>query len=157
MSNLLIMPFSDYGRSRINPNIPDVNTDWYEEVLRDGIIQNHSIGVSGGAEKVTYSIGTNYFAQEGILDMKNEYERFNMRSKVDVDISDRFKSGVNAIFSNATKYSPENAAWFKSYFAVPIMPVFDPLNTEASPIQYSNAQILGYRGTQNPFHRYELQ
>ncbi|QYA24182.1 TonB-dependent receptor [Gramella sp. MT6] len=140
-----------YGRSRINPNIPDVNTDWYEEVLRDGIIQNHSIGVSGGAEKVTYSIGTNYFAQEGILDMKNEYERFNMRSKVDVDISDRFKSGVNVIFSNATKYAPENAAWFKSYFAVPIMPVIDPLNTEASPIQYSNAQILGYRGTQNPF------
>ncbi|PTX44262.1 TonB-linked SusC/RagA family outer membrane protein [Christiangramia gaetbulicola] len=140
-----------YGRSRINPNIPDVNTDWYEEVLRDGIIQNHSIGVSGGAEKVTYSIGTNYFAQEGILDMKNEYERFNMRSKVDIDISDRFKSGVNAIFSNATKYAPENAAWFKSYFAVPIMPVIDPLNTEASPIQYSNAQILGYRGTQNPF------
>ena len=140
-----------YGRSRINPNIPDVNTDWYEEVLRDGIIQNHSIGVSGGAEKVTYSIGTNYFAQEGILDMKNEYERFNMRSKVDVDISDRFKSGVNVIFSNATKYTPENAAWFKSYFAVPIMPVIDSLNTEASPIPYSNAQILGYRGTQNPF------
>ncbi len=140
-----------YGRSRVNPNIPDVNTDWYEEVLRDGIIQNHSIGVSGGAEKVTYSIGTNYFAQEGILDMKNEYERFNMRSKVDVDISDRFKSGVNVIFSNATKYTPENAAWFKSYFAVPIMPVIDSLNTGASPIPYSNAQILGYRGTQNPF------
>ncbi len=140
-----------YGRSRVNPNIPDVNTDWYEEVLRDGIIQNHSIGVSGGAEKVTYSVGTNYFSQEGILDMKNEYERFNIRSKVDVDISDRFKSGVNVIFSNATKYTPENAAWFKSYFAVPIMPVIDSLNTEASPIPYSNAQILGYRGTQNPF------
>ena len=140
-----------YGRSRINPNIPDVNTDWYEEVLRDGIIQNHSIGVSGGAEKVTYSIGANYFAQEGILDMKNEYERFNMRSKVDIDVSDRLKAGVNTIFSNATKYDPENAAWFKAYFAVPIMPVIDSLNTAASPIPYSNAQLLGYRSTQNPF------
>ncbi|APG60252.1 SusC/RagA family TonB-linked outer membrane protein [Christiangramia salexigens] len=140
-----------YGRSRVNPNIPDVNTDWYDEILRDGIIQSHSIGVTGGSENVAYSVGTNYFTQEGILDMKNEYERFNIRAKVDVDISDRFKVGVNSVFSNATKYDPENGAWFRAYFAVPIMPVTDPLNTEASPVRYSNAQNLGYRGTQNPF------
>lgn len=140
-----------FGRSRINPNIPDVNTDWYEEILRDGIMQSHSIGVSGGGENVTYSVGTNYFSQEGILDMKNEYERFNIRSKMDVDITDRFKTGVNLVFSNATKYAPENAAWFNAYFAVPILPVMDPLNTEASPIQFANAQILGYRSPQNPF------
>ena len=140
-----------YGRSRINPNVPAVNTDWYEEVLRDGIIQNHSIGITGGADKVTYSLGANYFGQEGILDMKNEYERFNLRSKIDVDVTDRFKAGVNTVFSNATKYAPENAAWFKSYFAVPIMPVLDPTNTDAQPIPYANAQNLGYRGTQNPF------
>ena len=140
-----------FGRSRINPNVPAPNTDWYDEILRDGIIQSHSIGVSGGGESVTYSVGTNYFAQEGILDMKNEYERFNLRSKVDIDISDRFKTGFNTVFSNATKYNAENAAWFKAYFAVPVMPVMDPNNTEASPIQYSNAQLLGYRGTQNPF------
>lgn len=140
-----------FGRSRINPNVPAVNTDWYDEILRDGIMQSHSIGVTGGGDNVAYSVGANYFAQEGILDMKNEYERFNIRSKVDIDISDRFRTGVNTIFSNATKYAPENAAWFKAYFAVPILPVMDPLNIEASPIQFANAQLLGYRGTQNPF------
>ncbi|MDX1542873.1 MAG: TonB-dependent receptor [Christiangramia sp.] len=140
-----------YGRSRINPNVPAVNTDWYEEILRDGIIQSHSIGVAGGGERVAYSVGTNFFAQEGILDMKNEYERFNIRSKVDVDISDRFKTGINTVFSNATKFTPENGAWFRAYFAVPLMPVIDPTNEAAAPIRYSNAQLLGYRGTQNPF------
>ncbi|NJW54088.1 SusC/RagA family TonB-linked outer membrane protein [Salinimicrobium oceani] len=140
-----------YGRSRVNPNVPDANTDWYDEIIRDGIIQSHSIGVSGGGENVTYSVGTNYFAQEGILDMKNEYERFNIRSKMNVDISDRFKTGVNLVFSNATKFAPDNAAWFNAYFAVPIMPVLDPQNTGASPIQYSNARALGYRNPQNPF------
>lgn len=140
-----------FGRSRINPNIPDVNTDWYDEILRDGFMQSHSIGVTGGADNVSYSVGTNYFSQEGLLDMKNEYERFNIRSKVDVNITEGLKIGVNSVFSNATKYNAENAAWFKAYFAVPIMPVIDELNTEATPIRYSNAQILGYRGTQNPF------
>ncbi len=140
-----------FGRSHINPNVPAVNTDWYKEILRDGIIQSHSLGVSGGGEHVSYSVGTNYFDQEGVLDMKNEYERFNIRSKIDVNISDRVKAGVNTIFSNATKFTPENSAWFKAYFATPIMPVIDPMNTEASPVQYSNAQLLGYRSTQNPF------
>ncbi|WP_311196060.1 SusC/RagA family TonB-linked outer membrane protein [Antarcticibacterium sp. 1MA-6-2] len=140
-----------FGRSRINPNIPAVNTDWYDEILRDGLMQSHSIGISGGSDNVTYSVGTNYFSQEGILDMKNEYERFNIRSKVDIDISDRFKAGVNSIFSNATKYEPENSAWFKAYFAVPILPVMDPTNTSAAPNQFANAQLLGYRSTQNPF------
>lgn len=140
-----------FGRSRINPNIPAVNTDWYDEILRHGLMQSHSIGVSGGSDNVAYSVGTNYFSQEGILDMKNEYERFNIRSKVDIDISDRFRAGVNSIFSNATKYAPENAAWFKAYFAVPILPVMDPTNTAASPNQFANAQLLGYRSTQNPF------
>ncbi|AVR45511.1 TonB-dependent receptor [Christiangramia fulva] len=140
-----------FGRSHINPNVPAVNTDWYKEILRDGLIQSHSLGVSGGGDKVSYSVGTNYLNQEGILDMKNEYERFNIRSKVDVDVSDRVKAGVNTIFSNATKYNPETSAFFKAYYAVPTMPVIDPLNTEASPIRYSNAQLLGYRSTQNPF------
>ncbi|WP_289024185.1 TonB-dependent receptor [uncultured Salegentibacter sp.] len=140
-----------YGRSRINPNVPAVNTDWYKEILREGLIQNHSISASGGGENVIYAVGANYTGQEGILDMKNNYERFNLRSKIEADLTDRFKIGVSSIFSNATKYAPENGAWFRAYFAVPTMPVIDEMNTGSGPTRYSNAQLLGYRGTQNPF------
>ncbi|GJM31576.1 MAG: SusC/RagA family TonB-linked outer membrane protein [Saprospiraceae bacterium] len=139
-----------YGRSRINPNVPDVNTDWYETILRDAPIMNHSINVSGGGSKAAYAIGTSYFAQEGILDMKNQYERFNLRSKVDFKATDWFTIGGNAIFSNGTRYLPENGAWFRAYYAVPIMPVYDEKNTDAFPLQLANAQDLGYRGGQNP-------
>ena len=140
-----------FGRSRVNPNIPNVNTDWYKEVLRVAPISSHSIGVTGGGQNTTYGVNTSYFSQEGILDMKNEYERFNIQSNIEVNLSDKIKVGTNAIFSNATQYSPENGAWFQAYFAVPILPVFDPLNTEATPIPFSDATVLGYRGSQNPF------
>ena len=140
-----------YGRSELNPNVPDVNTDWYNEILREGIITSHGISVTGGGENSTYSVGANYFDQEGILDMKNEYERLNLRSKLDINVTDRIKVGSSFIFSNATQYSPEGSAWFRAYHAVPIMPVIDPQNTDAFPTRYSNAQLLGYRGTQNPF------
>ncbi|MCX2679303.1 TonB-dependent receptor [Galbibacter sp. EGI 63066] len=140
-----------YGRSRINPNLPNVNTDWYKEIIRPASITNHSIGVTGGGATASYAVGVNYFGQEGVLDMKNEYERFNIRSKVDVEVSPSLKIGATTIFSNATKYSPDDAAWFRAYFAVPIMPIYDGQNTDAAPHQLSNAQLLGYRGTQNPF------
>ena len=140
-----------YGRSRINPNVPAVNTDWYDEILRPGAMQNHSLGVSGGGENTTYSLGANYFAQEGILDMKNDYERFNLRSKIDYKATDRLTVGANVLFSNSTKYMQDGAAWFEAYYAVPIMPVFDQQNEAAWPEKYASAQTLGYRGGKNPF------
>ncbi|WP_209404838.1 TonB-dependent receptor [Pseudozobellia sp. WGM2] len=140
-----------YGRSRINPNVPNVNTDWYDLILRHAMQQNHSLGVAGGTESTTYSVGLSYFEQEGLLRMKNDYERFNIRTKLNFDISDRLNVGVSSLFSNATRYRPENGAFASAYFAVPTMPILDPSKTDAFPRAYANAQDLGYRGTQNPF------
>lgn len=140
-----------YGRSRVNPNVPDVNTDWYNEIMRTAPIQNHSFGVTGGSEDASYAIGANYFGQEGILKMRNEYERFNLRSKIDFKANDWLTVGANTVISNATRYDAEDSAWRQAYFAVPILPVFDPSNTNATPTAYANAQDLGYRGGQNPF------
>ena len=140
-----------YGRSRINPNVPDVNTDWFKEILRPAAIQNHNFSVSGGSQRASYSLGTNYFSQEGILKMKNNYERFNLRSKLDFKANDWLTMGGNLIFSNAVKYGQEADAWNQAYFAVPIMPIYDENNTAATPVNYSSAQDLGYRSGQNPF------
>ncbi|WP_313777721.1 MULTISPECIES: TonB-dependent receptor [Flavobacteriaceae] len=143
-----------YGRSRVNPNIPDVNTDWYDQILRQALIQNHSLNMTGGSEQATYAIGANFFSQEGILKMKNEYERFNLRSKIDFQVNDWLKVGGSMVLSNSTRYDAENSAWRLAYYAVPILPVFDPLllkKPDVFPTNYANAQDLGYRGGQNPF------
>ncbi len=141
-----------YGRSRVNPNVPDVNTDWYKEILRPADIQNHSISVAGGNPNASYSIGTNYFAQEGVLDMKNQYERFNLRAKIDFKATDWFTIGGNMILSNALKNGEEASAWNQAYFAIPILPVYDDhLMGIADPVNYANAQDLGYRSGLNPF------
>jgi TonB-linked SusC/RagA family outer membrane protein len=140
-----------YGRSRVNPNIPEPNTNWYAEIIRPALISNHSLDFSGGTDKARYSLGSNYFYQDGIMDMKNLYQRLNLRSKVDIKATDWLTIGGNLIFSNATKYNDAGNAWNEAYFAVPIMPVYDPENTQAWPENFSNAQDLGYRAGQNPF------
>src|SRR5690606_19554056 len=150
--DIVLAAMQRYGRSRVNPNVPNVNTDWFDEILTSATIMNHGVNFSGGSQSASYSIGVNYFAQEGILDhTKNEYERINLRSKVDAKLSDRLMVGTNFVFSNATQYGAEGSVWNQAYFAVPIMPVYDLQNTAASPIPYANAMDIGYRGTQNPF------
>lgn len=155
-ASFILNAMQRYGRSRVNPIAPDVNTDWYKEILRAGAIQNHSISVSGGGQKASYSIGANYFAQEGILKMKNDYERFNLRNKVDFKVTDWLTIGGNMIFSNALKYDDEGGAWNQAYFAVPILPVYDNQSTTAWPKNYASAQNLGYRSGQNPFPTIDL-
>jgi TonB-dependent starch-binding outer membrane protein SusC len=140
-----------YGRSRVNPNIPDVNTDWYNEILRVSRIQNHNLDFAGGNDVARYSIGTNYFLQDGILDMDNSYERLNLRSKIDVKATKWLTIGANLIYSNAEKFSEQASAWNLAYFAVPILPKYDDMNPAATPTNYANAQDLGYRSGQNPF------
>lgn len=141
-----------YGRSRIDPNLPAVNTDWYSEIMSPAPIQNHNLSFSGGGENTRYSIGASYFNQEGLLELqRNNYRRLNFRVKVDSKVKDWLDVGGNFNVSTARQYNGENTAWFRSYFSVPILPVFDEANTDAAPRKYANAQQLGYRGVQNPF------
>ncbi|HKK11635.1 MAG TPA: SusC/RagA family TonB-linked outer membrane protein, partial [Flavobacteriaceae bacterium] len=140
-----------FGRSRVNPNIPDVNTDWYKETLRTASTHNHDLQVNGGSDKVAYSLGGNFSYEDGILDMKNSYERSILRAKVDAKATDWLTVGGNFSYSNSVRYQEEGSAWQLIYYAVPILPVYDSNFTNADPTPYSSAKYIGYRGHQNPF------
>ncbi|SFC34546.1 TonB-linked outer membrane protein, SusC/RagA family [Parapedobacter composti] len=141
-----------FGAHPSNPNLPNVNTNWYNEVMSPAPIQNHNLTFNGGGENTRYSIGGSYFDQEGLLnEHRNNYRRMNFRVKVDSRVKDWLSVGGNFNASMARQYIGENTAWFRSYFSVPILPVFDENNTAAAPHRLANAQLLGYRGSQNPF------
>lgn len=56
------------------------NTDWQDETLRSAIVQNYSLGISGGGESSSYNFSTNYFNQEGVV-INTGTERYNFRYK----------------------------------------------------------------------------
>ncbi|WP_372651949.1 SusC/RagA family TonB-linked outer membrane protein [Draconibacterium sp.] len=148
-----------YGRSRVNPNVPNVNTDWYAEIMKSHARQqNHSVSVLGGNDKTSYSMGVNYYDQEGLLEAEDSYKRMNIRASIDHQANSWLKTGVNFNVSNGTRYIASDAAWFSAYHAVPILPVYDQQNYDDLvaqgidyPSNYSSAQLLDYRGSQNPF------
>src|SRR5690606_15537202 len=104
-----------FGAHPQNPNLPNVNTNWYNEVMSPAPIQNHNLTFSGGGENTRYSIGGSYFEQEGLLnEQRNNYRRLNFRVKVDSRVKDWLSVGGNFNVSTARQYVGENTAWFRS-------------------------------------------
>jgi len=105
------------------------NTDWQEEALRDAFFQKTSFSVSGGKEEVKYYISTSYLTDEGIM-KDNRYDKFNLRSKLDVKLSDRVKLGTNMSAGYAKRTRP--TVNFTDFYRTPsFMPVRHTAQTAA--------------------------
>ena len=58
----------------------NTNTNWFDEVFKTGIRQNHNINLSGGGAHNTYNVGLDYFQQKGTLEGAGpNYQRFTAR------------------------------------------------------------------------------
>jgi TonB-linked SusC/RagA family outer membrane protein len=79
------------------------STDWQDELFRDAVMQRYDFGISGGGEKSTYFISTNYFKQDGII-IGSDFNRGTMRINFDQKINKDLKLGV----SSNLNYSKSN-------------------------------------------------
>jgi TonB-linked SusC/RagA family outer membrane protein len=121
-----------------------VTTDWYQELVRTAPMTTHSLDISGTNEKTNYSFGGSYLFQEGIMDAVNRYQRFNIRTRLDQEVNDYLKIGVNFINSRYDQYLPNEGAFFSAYVNPPVYPVYDPANITAYPILFDAPQRYGY-------------
>jgi len=62
-----------------------VFTDWQDESLSTGAIQDYGVSVAGGSEKSRYFFSTNYYNQDGIL-VGSGFERINARVNSEFNI-----------------------------------------------------------------------
>ena len=127
-----------------DPSGYPASTDWYQELVRTAPMTGHSIDISGMSEKTSYSFGGSYLFQEGIMDTKNSFERFNIRGRLDQDVNKYLKIGINSIISHHTKYNPNEGAFFGAYVNPPVYPVYDPLNSDAYPVLFGSPQTFGF-------------
>lgn len=135
-----------------NPADYPTSTDWYEELVRMAPMTNHSFDISGSTEETNYSIGGSYLFQDGIMDAKNQYQRMNLRARLDQNVNNYLKVGINAINSRYDQYTPNEGAFFGAFVNPPVYPVYDDNNTEAYPVRFGSPQTYGF-GNQygNPF------
>lgn len=120
------------------------DTDWYKELLRTAIISNHSLGITGGSEKATYSVGMSYLYQDGVMDVKNNYKRLNFRAALDYDATSWLKIGFSSVVSISNQVLPNNSAWQQAFNAPSIYPVYDANNTSSFPNKYASPSSVGF-------------
>ena len=122
----------------------NADTNWYDELLRTAMMTNHSLNISGGTEKATYSAGMSYLAQDGIMDVENYYRRLNFRAALDYEARKWLKVGFNGVFSNSQQQLPKNAAWQQAYNTPSIIPVYDDRRDDAVfPKKYTSPEQVG--------------
>ncbi|HET7564683.1 MAG TPA: TonB-dependent receptor [Gemmatimonadaceae bacterium] len=67
-----------------------VNTDWQSAVFRTAPVSNVHLDISGGNDRVTYSVGGTYFDQQGIV-KASSYKRASGRVNLDFDATDKLR------------------------------------------------------------------
>lgn len=76
------------------------NTDWQDEIYRNGNTQNYQLSVSGGSGDVNYYFSGTYFDQQGII-VNSNFEKIQFLANVDAKVGDRLKIGINSVTSRS--------------------------------------------------------
>ena len=105
------------------------DTDWFDQIMRTAISQNHSLSLSGGGSAHNYRASVNYMDMEGIM-KDNSYENINFRFQFSQRaINDRLKIGLTGV-ANVRNISPSNKT--NSVLASNFLPVYPVKNQDGS-------------------------
>lgn len=77
---------------RVN-EIQNGGTNWQDQILRNAMVQNHGLSISGGDNKTKYFASFNYFNQNGVL-IESGFKRYDTRLNLQHK-SNKFLVGVN--------------------------------------------------------------
>lgn len=76
-------------------NFGRYDTDWRSLVLKNNaMVQNYSVGVSGGSDYINAYASAGYYNQEGLVP-NNSFSRYNLRLNTDMKVNNWIKLGVD--------------------------------------------------------------
>lgn len=144
------------GRKDIDPNsysYPDniiaeyADTDWWDELDRAAMIQNHQVGLSGGTDKGQYSMSANYFKQDGTT-IHTYYERYQVRANTSFNVRPWLRFGENLTYAwtkdlGRNSETGEATAYSWTYRSSPWVPVRDVAGN------FAGSKIAGTGNWQN--------
>ncbi|RYY95818.1 MAG: TonB-dependent receptor [Chitinophagaceae bacterium] len=74
--------------------IVGASTDWQQEALRNANITNVQLNVSGGTNTLRYFLSGGFQRDQGLM-YHSEYDKYNVRARMDADLSKRVKVSLN--------------------------------------------------------------
>jgi len=129
------------------------DTDWWDEIDRIGLVQNHQLSLSGGTDKGQYTMSANYYDQKGTV-IESYYTRYQIRANSQYNIRPWLRLGENLTYSfaknnNLNFSGTESSPYSWTYRASPYISVYD---IEGN---YAGSKMSGTGNWQNPVAIYE--
>ncbi|MEM9298464.1 MAG: TonB-dependent receptor [Bacteroidota bacterium] len=103
--------------NRNNPFTPELidelaalgSTNWYDEYVNTGFVQDHNVSITGGSGNIKYRFSNRYFDQEGYVEGDWFTERLSSRLNLDMRLSDKLNAGISIAYTNTNnRQAPKN-------------------------------------------------
>lgn len=132
------------------------DTNWYDATFSDfSPIQSYNLNTTGGTERIRYFLSTGYLDQVGMPKTGDTwFKRYNVRSNVDVQITDNFNIGFDLSARIEQRHYPGTSfvhimeGLFASQPMFPAEfpnPSYRPTNGKGgAPTNATNADLIGY-------------
>ncbi len=106
------------GQSPAFPDIANLkyDTDWFDEITQNGVVQSHTVTFSGGSKNTTNLFSAGYFSDEGVL-KGAKFDRISLRSNNELRPFSFLKIG-NVLTANITKSDNKSAGSFSDAYRV---------------------------------------
>ena len=90
----------------------NTNTDWFSEVFKNGVRQNHNVNLRGGGAHNAYNIALDYYNQKGTLEGAGpNYQRYTARVNNTMDVKCvKFHTSFTYSHSNQDNMGLSNAS-----------------------------------------------
>lgn len=137
------------------------STNWCDELFDNNVPQEqYNISMNGGTEKIRYFFNLGYLKQNGSYKSGSlNYDRWNFRSNVDANITDRLRAVVQVsgymdeknqpftdiwtVYKSAWTSRPTSQAWLDGDHS---LPAFDnQMLGTGNPVANTNSDFTGYR------------
>jgi TonB-dependent starch-binding outer membrane protein SusC len=87
-----------------------VNTDWVDLMVHNGSVQNNHIAISGGSEKTTFRLSTEYFNEKGLMN-NDELKRYVQHLNLDHQVFKSLKVGTVLNFNTSNQDRRNTSFW----------------------------------------------
>lgn len=88
-----------YPQNVVNQFADGPNTNWFDELLQRGGLQQHNFSISGGSENTNFNISLGYLQNEGVVKNVEGSERYNIRLNLDTEVNDQLTLGASVFAS----------------------------------------------------------
>ncbi len=110
-----------------------INTNWQDEVLRTGIMQQYQLSATGGDENTKFYISGSFREEEGVQ-LNNKFQRASFTINLDQKLTEKLSLATNMTLSRALNKRVKGDNFLDGVYsgAVKSLPFYTPYNEQGA-------------------------